>query len=53
MVTHVVYSEERYERPEQCLLGIREHVSHGWHISQIRGPRSGPFLVLFRIEDAR
>ena len=52
MVTHVAYMQEQYRTPDECLRGIREHVDHGWQISQIRGAQGGPFVVLFRMEDS-
>ena len=50
-VIHVSYLHERYESAPDCIDGIRKRIQLGWQVSQIRGPRSGPFVVLFRIDD--
>ena len=52
MVTHVSYSEERYHTPQSCIAGIRAYVERGWEVCQLRGPQAGPFVVIFRIQDA-
>lgn len=52
MVTHVAYEEYRFRSPGECVTGIRKFVDLGWQISQIRGPSSGPFVVLFRKDEA-
>ena len=52
MVKHVSYTQATYTSAGDCVSGIREHVDLGWRVSQIRGPRSGPFAVLFRMDDA-
>ncbi|MEO8540823.1 MAG: hypothetical protein ABI577_13870 [bacterium] len=52
MVTHLSYIEETYRNAEQCLAGIRSHIEHGWELSQLRGPQHGPYLAVFRMQDA-
>lgn len=51
MVTHVAYMEEEYSTAERCVAAIREYVARGWNVSQLRGPASGPFVVVYRMED--
>lgn len=51
MITHVSHSEERYQTPQSCLAGIRTYLERGWEVRQLRGPQSGPFVVVFRMED--
>jgi hypothetical protein len=52
MITRVCHSEERYQTPQSCLAGIRTYLERGWEIRQLRGPQTGPFVVVFRMEDA-
>ncbi len=52
MVTHVAYQEERYATAVRCVAGIRGYIDRGWEVSQLRGPALGPFVVVFRIQDA-
>ena len=51
MVIHLSYTEESYRTAEACLAGIRSHMTHGWGVSQLRGPLQGPFFVVFRMEE--
>ena len=51
MVTHLSYDEATYRDAAACLEGIRRHLDHGWSVLQLRGPRDGPYLVLFKMED--
>lgn len=50
-VWHVAYQEEHYLNAEACMGGIRRRLDLGWNLSQIRGPRNGPFAVIYRKED--
>ncbi len=52
MVTHIAYQEERYRTAERCVAGIREYIDRGWDVSDLSGPLHGPFIVVFRLEDA-
>lgn len=52
MVTHIAYQEERYRTAERCVAGIREYIDRGWDVSDLSGPLQGPFIVVFRLEDA-
>ncbi len=52
MVTKVAYDERSYRDADECLNAIREHLEFGWNVVQLRGSGSGPFLVLFRKDDA-
>jgi hypothetical protein len=47
-MTHVAYDERVYADSEACLKAIREHLETGWMLVQLRGPGTGPFLVVFR-----
>ena len=51
VVTHIAYQEECYSTADRCVAGIRGYIERGWDLSQVRGPASGPFVVVFRIED--
>ncbi|MBN9494589.1 hypothetical protein J0H33_14770 [bacterium] len=51
MVSHVSHWEERFTSPETCPGAIRRYIDHGWQVSQVRGPRHGPFVVLFRMDE--
>jgi hypothetical protein len=53
MVTHVSYDEVRCRDAATCLNAIRSFVERGWSISQVRGPSGGPFVVVFRKDEAR
>ena len=50
-VKHVVYEQTSYRHPNDCVTGIRQHIDHGWQITEIRGSHDGPYLVVFRLED--
>jgi len=50
MVTHIAYIELHAASADECLETIREQLELGWHLCQVRGPRSGPFAVLFRVD---
>lgn len=52
VVMRVAYEQVSYQRPDECVQGIRERVAHGWYITEIRGGQGGPFLVIFRMDDA-
>ncbi|MGH2631811.1 MAG: hypothetical protein ACRDG3_00245 [Tepidiformaceae bacterium] len=52
MVTHVAYIELHPSNAHECLETIREQLELGWQLCQVRGPRTGPFAVLFRMDDA-
>jgi hypothetical protein len=52
MITHVSYDERGYASPRECLIAIRAHIDRGWLVVQVRGPEDGPFIVLFRMNDA-
>jgi hypothetical protein len=52
VVMRVAYEQVSYERPDECVRGIRERIDHGWQITEIRGSQSGPFLVIFRMDEA-
>lgn len=51
MVTHLSYTEEQYANATECIAGIRSYIERGWEVLQLRGPRRGPFLVVFRIQE--
>ncbi len=51
MVTHVAYEEIQVQTAAVFVEVVRQHVERGWQISQVRGPRGGPFLVVFRKDD--
>ncbi len=51
MVTKVSYDERVYPEPAKCLAAIREHLTVGWDVVQLRGPSNGPFVVVFRKTD--
>jgi len=51
MVQRVAYREEHYPTAGSCVRGIRELVSLGWTLLQVRGARNGPFLVICRKVD--
>lgn len=51
MIAHVSHSEERYQTPQSCLAGIRAYLERGWEVHELRGPQTGPFVVVFRMED--
>lgn len=53
MITHLTYSEEHYRTAAECVNGIRRYFERGWELSQIRGPKQGPFVALFRLEDSQ
>jgi hypothetical protein len=53
MVRHVSYFEARYDCAARCVQGIRERIALGWNIVELRGPVNGPFLVLYRMDDAQ
>ena len=48
MVTHVAYDAVQCATAVDCLHIIRAHIELGWRVSQIRGPKEGPFFVVFR-----
>ena len=48
MVTHVAYDAVQCRTTSECIEAIRAHVELGWRVSQIRGPKEGPFYVVFR-----
>ena len=50
-VKHVAYEQASYHRPAECIRGIRQHIDHGWQITEIRGGHEGPYLVVFRMDD--
>ena len=52
MVTHVAYIELHAASANECLETIRERIELGWQLSQIRGPRNGPFAMIFRMNEA-
>lgn len=51
MVTHVSYIELHTGTAVDCIEAIREQLELGWRLSQVRGPRRGPFALLFRKEE--
>lgn len=53
MICHISYFEARYESATPCVRGIREQIALGWTIVELRGPANGPFLVLYRMDDAQ
>lgn len=53
MVIVVAYQELKLRSAVECVEAIREHVEQGWGVSQVRGPKGGPFLVLFRKDDVQ
>jgi len=52
MVTHVAYEELHARTAADCIGMIRHYLALGWQISQLRGPETGPFVILFRKDDA-
>lgn len=52
MVTHVAYIELHPADAAECLDMIRERVDLGWQLCRVRGPRSGPYTVLLRMDEA-
>lgn len=48
----LTFREEHYGNATECLRGIRGHIAEGWAIVEIRGGADGPYLVLWRLEDA-
>jgi hypothetical protein len=48
MVTHVAYDAVQCRTTSECIDAIRAHIELGWRVSQIRGPKDGPFYVVFR-----
>lgn len=53
MVTLVSYQEITVRSAVACVEAIRERVDLGWLVSQVRGPKEGPFTVLFRKDDVQ
>jgi hypothetical protein len=51
MVTHLAYHEEHYPDAQSCIVNIRQRLSAGWMLTQVRGPATGPFAVLYYLED--
>jgi hypothetical protein len=52
MVTHVSYDEVRCRDAATCVNAIRSFIERGWAISQVRGPSTGPYVVIVRKDDA-
>jgi len=52
MVTHVSFIEIHAGGPRECVEAIRERLELGWQLCQVRGPKSGPFALIFRMDDA-
>jgi hypothetical protein len=48
MVTHVAYDAVQCRTTSECIEAIRAHIELGWRVSQIRGPKEGPFYLVFR-----
>ncbi|MGB4861455.1 MAG: hypothetical protein WBO97_03255 [Tepidiformaceae bacterium] len=51
MIQRVIYREEHYDTPVGCVSGIRELVSLGWIVVEVRGAKTGPFMVLCRWDE--
>jgi two-component system KDP operon response regulator KdpE len=52
MVTHVSYDEIHCGDAATCLNAIRAFLERGWAVTQLRGRSAGPFVVVFRKDDA-
>jgi len=50
MVTHLAYHEEHYPDAQSCIAHIRRRLDAGWILTQVRGPATGPFAVLYYLE---
>lgn len=50
MVTHLVYREEHSPDAQSCIAHIRQRLDLGWMLTQVRGPATGPFAVLYYVE---
>lgn len=48
MVTHVAYDPVQCRTARDCVETIRNYVELGWKVTQVRGPKDGPFYVVFR-----
>jgi len=45
---HVSYIELHFPHAAMCLEEIRVRLDLGWQLTQVRGPRHGPFVLVFR-----
>lgn len=52
MISHVSYHEIQCSDAIACMTTIREMIDLGWQISQIRGGRNGPYLLIFRKDES-
>ncbi len=52
VVTRVAYDRRDFRKPTDCLAAIRAYVARGWLVTEIGGPATGPFAVVFRKDAA-
>ena len=45
---HLYYLEEHYPDAITGIAAMRYHLEQGWQIALIRGPSSGPFVVMYQ-----
>lgn len=49
-VVRIAYDEGHYEDAAGAIAGMRERMLRGWRVAVIRGPRCGPFAVVYQRE---
>jgi hypothetical protein len=52
VIRQIAYREDHYTTSAHCVRGIRDSLALGWTLVEVRGGVDGPFLVLYRKDDA-